>query len=163
MPQPRQTPPPSDERRRVAGPFDLVVLTRARLQEVVDEMVERGRITRGDAADLVADLIARGRSQADELIADLESIVARGGEVARRMTGLGPEFPIAGYDDLTAAEVAAELDGMSDADLRRVGEYEKANANRKTVLGAVERKLGQLPSTGDHVSHADVRAPRPRR
>ena len=31
---------------------------------------------------------------------------------------------------------------MSDADLRRVGAYEKANANRKTVLGAVERKLG---------------------
>ena len=104
---------------RVARPLDLVVLTRARLQEVVDEMVERGRITRGDAADLVADLIGRGRGQADELL----------------------ELPISAYDDLTAAEVAAQLDGMSDADLRMLREYEKANANRKTVLSAVERKL----------------------
>jgi hypothetical protein len=31
---------------------------------------------------------------------------------------------------------------MGDADLRKVREYERANANRKTVLGAVERKLG---------------------
>jgi polyhydroxyalkanoate synthesis regulator phasin len=54
--------------RRTTNPLDLVVLTRARLQEVVDEMVERGRITRGDAADLVADLLARGRTQADELL-----------------------------------------------------------------------------------------------
>jgi hypothetical protein len=123
---------------RVPRPLDLVVLTRARLQEVVDEMVERGRITRGDAADLVADLIARGRGQADEL---LEQLLATGPlEAARRVSG--PEFPISGYDDLTAAEVAGRLDGMSDADLRMVREYEKANANRKTVLGAIERKLG---------------------
>jgi hypothetical protein len=124
--------------RRTTNPLDLVVLTRARLQEVVDEMVERGRITRGDAADLVADLLARGRTQADEL---LELGVRAPLEVARRVAGLGPEFPIAGYDDLTAAEVAAELDGMSEAELRRVHDYEKANANRKTVLGAIERRL----------------------
>jgi len=132
MPQPRAT-----------RPLDLIVLTRARLQEVVDEMVERGRITRGDAADLVTDVLARGRSQADDLLAELEQLLGRVPiEAARRVAGLGPEFPITGYDDLTAAEVAAELDGMSDADLRRVREYEKANANRKTVLGAIERKLG---------------------
>jgi hypothetical protein len=131
MPQPRAARPP-----------DLVVLTRARLQEVVDEMVERGRITRGDAADLVADLLARGRGQADELLAELEQIVPRGPiEVARRVAGLTAEFPIGRYDDLTAAEVAAQLDGMSELDLRRVREYEKANANRKTVLGAIERRL----------------------
>jgi hypothetical protein len=124
--------------RRTTNPLDLVVLTRARLQEVVDEMVERGRITRGDAADLVADLLARGRTQADEL---LELGVRAPLEVARRVAGLGPEFPIAGYDDLTAAEVAAELDGMSEAELRKVHDYEKANANRKTVLGAIERRL----------------------
>jgi hypothetical protein len=124
--------------RRTTNPLDLVVLTRARLQEVVDEMVERGRITRGDAADLVADLLARGRTQADEL---LELGVRAPLEVARRVAGLGPEFPIAGYDDLTAAEVVAELDGMSEAELRRVHDYEKANANRKTVLGAIERRL----------------------
>ena len=93
-------------------------------------------MTRGDAADLVADAGAR-RSQADTLLA-LEARADRGGP---RVAGLGPDFPIRGYDDLTAAEVVTELDGMSAADLRRVATYEKANANRKTVLGAVERKL----------------------
>jgi polyhydroxyalkanoate synthesis regulator phasin len=123
---------------RVARPLNLVVLTRAPLPEVVDEMVERGRITRGDAADLVADLLARARSQADETLVDLEQIVPGGPtDVAR----VGAELPIARYDDLTAAEVAAELDGMSEAELRKVREYEKANANRKTVLGAIERRL----------------------
>jgi polyhydroxyalkanoate synthesis regulator phasin len=131
MPQPRMT----------TNPLDLVVLTRARLQEVVDEMVERGRITRGDAADLVADLLARGRAQADDL---LEQVGARAPlDAARRVAGLGPELPIARYDELTAAEVAAELDGISVADLRKVREYEQANANRKTVLGAVERHLSR--------------------
>ena len=38
--------------RRVVDPRDVVVITRARLQEVVDEAVARGRITRADAAEL---------------------------------------------------------------------------------------------------------------
>ncbi len=142
MPQPRKTTAAREQLRRVINPLDLVVITRVRLQEIVDEAVERGRITRGDAAELVTDVLARGRSQADELLTELEQLFGRAPiEAARRVTGLGPEFPITGYDELTAAEVAAELDGMSDADLRKVRTYERANANRKTVLGAVERKL----------------------
>jgi hypothetical protein len=123
---------------RKTSPLDLVVITRDRLQEVIDEAVARGRITRGDAADLVADLLARARGQA----AELEQLVSRVPlEAARRVAGLSPEFPISGYDDLTAAEVEGELDGMSHADLRKVREYEQANANRKTVLAAIERRL----------------------
>ena len=143
MSQPGKNTSARDQLRRVINPLDLVVITRVRLQEVVDEAVERGRITRGDAADLVTDLLARGRSQAEDLLAELEQLLGRAPiEAARRVAGLGPEFPITGYDDLTAADVVAELEGMSDADLRKVREYERANANRKTVLGAVERRLG---------------------
>jgi hypothetical protein len=143
MPEQRRSSTTREQLRRVINPLDLVVITRARLQEVFDDAVQRGRITRGDAADLVSDVLARGRSQADDLFAELEQLLGRAPiEAARRVAGLGPEFPITGYDDLTAAEVVAELDGMSDADLRKVLEYERANANRKTVLGAVERKLG---------------------
>jgi hypothetical protein len=143
MPEPRDTTTARDQLRHMLNPLDLVVITRARLQEVFDEAVGRGRITRGDAADLVTDLLARGRSQADDLLAELEQLLVRAPfEAARRVAGLGSELPITGYDDLTAAGVVAELDGMSAADLRRVREYERANANRKTVLGAVERKLG---------------------
>jgi hypothetical protein len=137
MPQPRKTTV-----ARVVNPLDLVIMTRAKLQEVVDDAVERGRMTRADAAELVSDLLARGRSQADELFGDLEQLLARVPlEAARRVAGLGPDFPITGYDDLTAAEVVRELDGMGEPDLRKVREYERANANRKSVLGAVDRKL----------------------
>jgi hypothetical protein len=142
MPQQRRSSTTREQLRRVINPLDLVVITRVRLQEVFDEAVERGRLTRGDAADLVSDVLSRGRNQADDLFAELEQLLGRAPiEAARRVAGLGPEFPITGYDDLTAAEVVAELDGMSPADLRKVREYERANANRKTVLGAVERKL----------------------
>jgi hypothetical protein len=142
MPEQRSSSTPRDQLRRVINPLDFVVITRARLQEVFDDAVERGRLTRGDAADLVSDVLSRGRNQADDLFAELEQLLGRAPiEAARRVAGLGPEFPITGYDDLTAAEVVAELDGMSDADLRKVGEYERANANRKTVLGAIDRKL----------------------
>jgi hypothetical protein len=61
---------------------------------------------------------------------------------ARRAAGLAPPpFPIAGYDDLTAAQVNERLDDLSKADLRKVRDYERRNANRKSVLSAVERKL----------------------
>jgi polyhydroxyalkanoate synthesis regulator phasin len=140
MGQQSDTAPAGDQQKRSGvNPLELVVITRARLQEVVDEAVSRGRLTRGDAADLVSDLIARGRSGASEL----EQLIARRPlEAARRVAGLGQELAIEDYDDLTAAQVVAELDELSPRDLRRVREYERANANRKTVLGAIERKLG---------------------
>ena len=105
----------------MANPRDVIVISMDRLHEVLDEAVRRGRITRGDASELISELLTVPR------------------DLARRVTG---RAPIAGYDDLTAAEVVRELDGFRDADLRRVAEYERANANRKTVLAAVERKLG---------------------
>ena len=126
-----------DQLRRVVNPLDFIVLTRARLQEVVDEAIARGRISRSDGADLVAALLARGRA-----LPDLEQLINRGPvEAARRVAGLGPEFPIDDYDDLTAAEVVCRLDGMTKADLRSVREYERRNANRKSVLGPIERRL----------------------
>ena len=142
MAQPRNPSVAREQLRRVINPLDLVVITRGLLQEIFDEAVERGRITRADAADLVSDVLARGRGQAEDLLGELEQLLGAPIEAARRVTGLGAEFPITGYDDLTGAQVVAELDGMTPADLRRVREYERANANRKTVLGAIERKLG---------------------
>jgi polyhydroxyalkanoate synthesis regulator phasin len=52
-----------------------VTLSRDRLQEVVDEAVERGRLTRSDANELVSRLVSRGRQYTDELIRDLENLL----------------------------------------------------------------------------------------
>ena len=61
----------------------------------------------------------------------------------RRVTGAADEFPIVDYDDLTAAQIVSQLSGLDATDLRRVRDYERRNANRKTVLAAVEQKLDQ--------------------
>jgi len=120
--------------KRRINPIDALILTRERIQEVLDDAVERGRMTRDDASHLLAELVRRGTAPADRILREVDR--------ARRAAGLGSSFPIAGYDDLTAAQVAERLDGLSTADLRQVREHERRNANRKSVLTAIERKLG---------------------
>ena len=148
-----------EQLQRFLDPREVVVVTRARLQETLDEAVERGRITRDDAGALLTDLLQRGRKQTDDLREDLEGVltgartstrrsvsgsaerVLREVDRARRAAGVGPSFPILGYDDLTAAQVIERLGDLSPAELRKVRDYEKRNANRKSVLAAVEQKL----------------------
>jgi polyhydroxyalkanoate synthesis regulator phasin len=144
---------------RVFKPMGLVVLTRERIQETLDEAAERGRVTRADANELVAELFRRGRQQTDEVMKDVEGLLGRGrGQIetatkqsvgrivrsadrARRTMGVGPSFPILGYDDLTAGQVEQRLDGLKPAELRTVRDYERRHANRKSVLEAIEKAL----------------------
>lgn len=138
-----------------------------RVRDTLDDAVKRGRITRDDAEDLVERLVVLGRQQTEDALSRLEALVPgqsgakagsdRGRQPARRpprtdrllrevdrvrrSAGLGTSFPIAGYDDLTAAQVVARLGELEEADLRRVREHEKRNANRKSVLAGVEKHL----------------------
>jgi polyhydroxyalkanoate synthesis regulator phasin len=129
--------------------LELMVLTRERVQAAVDDAVERGRMTRKDATELVSALVTIGRRQTEELLGDLERYVVdpstdlmrREVDRARRAAGLGPSFPIAGYDDLTAAQITARLGDLTPAELRRVRDYERRNANRKTVLAAIDHRI----------------------
>ena len=59
----------------------------------------------------------------------------------RRAAGLGPALPIAGYDDLTTAQVKERLMGLDAAELRKVRDHERRNANRKSVLTAIDKRL----------------------
>ena len=137
-----------DQLARFLDPREVVVLTRERMQEAVDDAVERGRMTRNDATDLVATLFERGRTQTDDLISQIEGIVTgtptrivREVDRARRAAGIGSNFPVSGYDDLTAAEIGDRLGDLSAPELRKVRDYERRNANRKSVLQNIERKL----------------------
>ena len=140
--------PVRDQVRRLLNPVDAVVLTRERLQEVLDDAVQRGRMTHDDAAQMLGELVRRGRRGTDEMLRELEGLVtAPAGRVrrevdrARRATIGGGVGGIRSYDDMTAAQVVERLDGLSDPQLREVRDHERRNANRKTVLAAVERKL----------------------
>jgi polyhydroxyalkanoate synthesis regulator phasin len=166
--------------RGVIGPLNLVMLTRDRIEEVMDDAVSRGRMTADDAHKLAQDLINRGRKQTDDVLADLEALLGRAGDVggarkrgseaagrarrqvseatararsaadpvlvradrARRAAGVGPSFPIIGYDDLTVSQVQSRLGDLKPAELRKVRDYEKRHANRKTVLADIEQRLG---------------------
>jgi hypothetical protein len=125
----------------LVDPLGMVMLTRDRIEEALNDAVSRGRVTADDAQDLVASLVERGRRQTNDLLVELEQLVSAKAGKARRATGGARSFPIAGYDDLTAAEVVKRLGGLSPADLRRVRDHERRNANRKTVLRAIEQRL----------------------
>src|SRR3954471_1625098 len=116
--------------RNVMNPLDVMVITRERLQDTLDDAVRRGRMTRDDASDLLAEIVRRAIS------APAERVMRE----VRRVTG-EDEFPITDYDDLTAAQVVTRLTDLEAPELRRVRDYERRNANRKTVLSAVEQKL----------------------
>lgn len=149
----------------IIRPLDLVMLSRERIQDTLDEAAERGRLTRSDANDLVSELVQRGRQQTEDLLSDLEDLLGRSREQigsatkrtrisapverlvrggagrVRRTVAAGSSLPIAGYDDMTARQVEVRLAGLTPAELRKVREYERRHANRKSVLAAIERRL----------------------
>jgi hypothetical protein len=140
-------------RRSVLAPVNAVLLTRKGIEEVLDDAVKRGRMTRDDAQQMMQTLLQYGAKQTDDFLADLERLLARGSTLQERPPGSGrrsrrrrsrrpaSNLPIEGYDDLSAPQVQDRLDGLTTADLRKLRDYERRHANRKTVLDRIERKL----------------------
>jgi polyhydroxyalkanoate synthesis regulator phasin len=138
-----------------------LTLTTERLQDAVDDAVRRGRMTRKDAEDLFATLVSAGRAQTEQLLADIEQLLGRGRggdglresaaessdvvlrtvDRARRRVSVGT-FPILGYDDLNANQITKRLVDLTPAQLRKVRDHERRHDARKSVLGAIERRLG---------------------
>lgn len=155
--------------------LNLVLVSRDRIQEVLDDAVTRGRVTRDDANEMVATLVRRGVRQTEDLMKDFEQLLGRSREQVedaatdarkraagagtrarraptvdrvlrevdrgRRAAGIPPTFPILAYDDLSAAQVGGRLDDLTPAELRKVRDYERRHANRKSVLSAIEKAL----------------------
>ena len=48
---------------------------------------------------------------------------------------MGPNFPVLGYDDLTAAQVQGRLDGLTPAELRKVRDEGVARESSEAQLG----------------------------
>jgi polyhydroxyalkanoate synthesis regulator phasin len=148
------------QRTNASAASETVTLSRAGVQEALDDAASRGRITRKDANDLVAEIMRRGRHTGDEVAelvgkgrAQLESatkkvrkaepvdLLVRGADRARRAAGVGPTFPIIGYDDLNVGQVQTRIRDLSRTEQRKVLNYERKHANRKSVVGALEKSL----------------------
>ncbi len=50
-------------------------------------------------------------------------------------------FPIEGYDEMNVGEVSERLDGLSEAELKRVRKYEKDNKDRGTLRKEMKQKI----------------------
>jgi polyhydroxyalkanoate synthesis regulator phasin len=131
------------------------VVSQDHVKDALDDAVKKGRLSRKDATELSRKIMATGRKQADGFRSDLDRLVGRGRsravkssdrvlrqvDRARRGAGVGSSFPISMYDELTAAQVQSRLRDLSPAELRKVRDYEKRHANRKSVLSGIEKKL----------------------
>jgi polyhydroxyalkanoate synthesis regulator phasin len=117
-----------------------VTLSRDRMQEVVDEAVERGRMTRGDANELVSNLVTRGRKYTDDLIRDLERLLeqARKEVDTRTSPARRQATRAAGRVSRAARDVAEPALAEADKLRRRAGvasgspitAYEQLTANQ---------------------------------
>ena len=142
-------------------------MTSADAQSLASGLLDRGRKQTNDVLKDLESLLARGRGEIEGRTTGVRK--AAGGVVgaargqasgarsravrvsagplaqadrARRAAGVGPNFPILAYDDLTADQVVSRLGDLTAAELRKVRDYERPNANRKTVLNSIESKLG---------------------
>jgi polyhydroxyalkanoate synthesis regulator phasin len=153
-------------RKNLIGPLEMVMISRERIEEVLGEAVDQGRVTVRDAQRISSGLVKRGQRQTSDVLKDLENLLGRGrseiggrasgarGSAVRRASpalaqvdrvrrgaGVGPSFPITGYDDLTATQIQSRLGSLTPAELRKVRDHERRNAGRKTVLASIESKL----------------------
>jgi polyhydroxyalkanoate synthesis regulator phasin len=146
-------------------------MTRKDAEDLLAALVSAGRAqTEALLADL-EQLLGRGSAMRSRT-ADHAEAVRRTVDAARRRVGAGASpggaakapsggaaakapagrsgtakrspggLPFAGYDDLTAAEITKRVKDLTPAQLRKVRDYERGHAGRKSVLNAVERKLG---------------------
>jgi polyhydroxyalkanoate synthesis regulator phasin len=172
-------------RKNLIKPMDMVMISRDRIEEVLGEAVDQGRVTARDAQRISSGLVKRGQRQTTDVLKDLEQLLGKGrdeiggrtagarkaaggaagrarkqaagargravrtaspalaqADKVRRGAGVGPNFPITGYDELKAPQIQTRLKDLTPAQLRKVRDHEKRNANRKTILTAIESKLG---------------------
>lgn len=146
-------------------------MTAADAEELASGLVHRGREQTDDVLGDFEALLGRGREEIDGRTSGAAKVgtdaarkarrqvggAARGArsraaavvdpalaqaDRVRRAAGVGSSFPVRNYGELTAAQVQSRLSALAAPELRRVRDYERRNANRKSVLTAIERQLG---------------------
>ena len=107
-------------------------------QKGIDDRTTDARRAASDAARDARKQVSGARTRATRAASPALAQADR----LRRAASVGPSFPITAFDDLTASQVQARLTNLTPAELRKVRDHERRNANRKTVLNAIESKLG---------------------
>lgn len=129
-------------------------MTRQDAEELAGNLVDIGRRQTQDALADVERLVGRSAKETRRVTRSRARSVGAAARRApgtdralrtvdrvRRAAGLGQSFPIIGYEDLTTAQVKERLGDLDDGELRKVRYHERRNANRKSVLATIEKRL----------------------
>jgi polyhydroxyalkanoate synthesis regulator phasin len=150
-------------RKNLIKPSGMVLLTRERIEEALSKS---GKLSPKEARGIAGELVKRGRKETNDVLKDLEGLLEKGrrdvskragsargravhaaspaiarADRARRAAKVGSSFPISLYEDLNVGEIKTRLADLTPAELRKVRDHERRNANRKGVLSAIESKL----------------------
>ena len=129
--------------RSVLAPLNAVLLTRRHIEEVLDDAVRRGRMTRVDAQEMVQTLLSRSARATDDFLVGRRAHAGRARRTTLEAAPASERGPCRSPATTTcprrrcrSASTASRP--RSCASLR---DYEQRHANRKTVLDRIDRKL----------------------
>jgi polyhydroxyalkanoate synthesis regulator phasin len=157
-------------RKNLIKPSGMVMLTRERIEEALEksgklspkdargiasDLLKRGRKETDDVLKDLENLLEKGRRDIGKRTSSArrQAKSARSRAVhaaspalaqadrARRAAKVGSNFPITLYEELNVAEIKRRLPDLTPAELRKVRDHERRNANRKGVLSAIESNL----------------------
>ncbi len=143
---------------------EITDLDRKRIEKLFGNLIDRGqdriqpleRVVRrraGDVQDTVEDTAKKATKAAQKTARKTtKRATVAGANVAPKMPRVAApknasELAIEGYESLTAADIVARLQGLTQTDLARIYKYEQANEGRSTILEAIDSRLFDLPIT----------------
>ena len=141
-----------------------LTVSRERLQEVFDDAVRRGRMTRGDAEELVSNLLSQGRQYTDDLVSDLEKLLEQARkEVESRTSKARKELEARGASTRKQASRAAERAARAARDVadRPLAEADKlrrrAGVGADPITGYDQLTASQIKARLKDLTKADLR------
>jgi len=130
-----------------------VTLSRERLQEVLDDAVSRGRMTRGDANELVSSLVSRGRDYTDDLVSDLEKLLEQARREVETRTASARKAATQ-----AAGRVARGARDLGDTPLARADQARRRAGGPGFPISAYDQlTAGQVKGRLKDLSKADLR------
>jgi polyhydroxyalkanoate synthesis regulator phasin len=136
--------------KNLIRPFELVMLSRDRIEDAMDEVVRRGRMTRDDATQLAQALFTLGRQQTEDVMRDLEQLLGRGRSNLEERTGRVRERSV------SAATAARKQMGQATTRARKAADPLLIQADRARRTAGVG---STFPITGyDDLTAAQIQA-----
>ena len=120
------------------------VAKETRKAEEAAEETQEATETAAKSAQESAEPSAEETQKSTEVAAEDAEETQKSTEIAAKDAQKNTEtgaFPIEGYDQMNVGEVSERLDGLSEAELKRVRKYEKDNKDRGTLRKEMKQKI----------------------